>query len=265
MTGRSAARRLRVAILGNSVPLLVIPPRQRRSEGSYPEVLEERLRDAGFDATVTNRSRLFDLIHEGSRRYGAEIAPLHPDVVIFNYGVLELQPNVLPTALNRHLSKEIPGGRGLRRLWYHAAVPRLWPLARGWQRWASAKVGLRSWRLPPARFVAELDNLVRIARSTRALVLVVDVHEPGPRLDHFMPGITARWRRFEEELERFVASYQDPDVRLVRVSDIVDSLPGEGTADGLHLTVTAHARLGERLAAEVEEFMQKPESSADTA
>lgn len=255
MSAAGRRRRLRVAILGNSVPLLVVPERSRRAEGTFGEVLEQLLDQAGLDADVTNRSQLFELIHEGSRRYGRDVAPLHADVLILDYGCLELQPNVLPTTLNRHLSRQIPGGRGWRRLWYSRAVPRLWPLAREWQRLISARAGQRTWRLAPKRFLAELANLVRVARSTRALVLVIDVHEPGPRLEHFMPGVTERWRRFQERLTGFVSDLDDPAVRLVAVSDIVASLGEGGTADGLHLTAEAHRLLGEALAKEILAFL----------
>lgn len=252
-----SGRRWRVAILGNSVPLLVVPERRQRAEGSYGEVLEDLLAASGLDATVTNRSRLFELVHEGARRYGKHIAPLQPEVVIFHYGILELQPNVLPTTINRHLSRQIPGGRGFRRLWYGHAVPRLWPLARDWQRWAAQRAGARTWRLHPSRFVAELNQLVRVARSTKALVLVVDVHEPGPRLEHFMPGITERWQVFQEQLRRYVATTADADVRLVEVSSVVSSLGEGGTADGLHLTAEAHRLLAEALTKEIVEFSSR--------
>jgi lysophospholipase L1-like esterase len=251
VTTSAASPRLRVAILGNSVPLLVVPERSTRSEGTYGEVLEHVLAASGIEATVSNCSRLFELIHEGSRRYGTDIAALQPDVVIFHYGILELQPNVLPTALTRHLTKVIPSSRGVRRLWYAVAVPRIWPRARAWQRWASRRAGSRTWRLRPDRFVAELTRLVGIARSTKALVLIVDVPAPGPRLEHFMPGIGRRWEQLQDELRGFVSAHGDGAVRLVEVSAIASSLPGGGTADGLHLTAEGHALLAARLGKEI--------------
>jgi hypothetical protein len=248
VTGR---RPLRVAVLGNSVPLLVSPRRSHRDEGTYPERLEVLLAEADLPATVTNRSRLFELIHEGGRRFPHEVAPLQADVLIVNYGILELQPNVLPTTVNRHLTRVTPGGRGLRRLWHRVAVPRMWPVARAWQRWASARVGLRTWRLRPELFVAELADLVRIARNSQVLVLVLDVHEPGPRLEHFMPGVRARWVRFQTVLRDYVAALDDPGVRLVEVSAVVEDLGEVELGDGQHLSATAHARVAEIISKEI--------------
>lgn len=252
MTG---PRRVRVAVLGNSVPLLVVPERARREDGTYPEVLERRLRAAGLDAAVANEARLFELVHEGARRYGADVAPKHPDVLVLGYGCLELQPNVLPTSLNRALSTSVLGGRGLRRVWHRGVRPHAWPAARAWQRWASARVGTRTWRLHPDRYVAELAALVRIARSTRALVLLTDIIEPGPRIEHFMPGSGRRWERLQADLAAFVRTYDDPDVRLVEVSAIAAAMPHAGTADGLHLTAEAHAAVADRIAKEIIDFL----------
>jgi lysophospholipase L1-like esterase len=244
-------RPLRVVVLGNSVPLLVVPSRSSREEGTYVECLEVVLAEADLPATVANHSRLFELIHEGARRFGQDVAPLQPDVLILNYGILELQPNVLPTTVTRHLSRNTPGGRGLRRLWHRAAVPRLWPVARSWQRWASARAGLRTWRLRPELFLAELDALVRIARASHTLVLVLDVHEPGPRLEHFMPGINQRWMLFQSALQGYVTVHADPAVRLVEVSAVVRELGEVELGDGLHLSAAGHARLAEIISKEI--------------
>jgi lysophospholipase L1-like esterase len=242
-------------IFGNSVPLLVIPPRTQRSDGTYGEVLERVLRASNVDASVDNRSRMFELIHEASRRFSTDIAPLTPDVLIVHYGVLEMQPNVLPTPLARDLTRNVPGGRGVRRIWYSKMAPRVWPTARAWQRWASGKAGTHTWRLPPHRFVNELDALVTAARHSKTLVLIVDVSTPNDRLEYFMPGLRKRHALFQAELQSYVERRDDPDVRLVAASEVVDALEGEGTGDGMHLTVPAHALVAERLAKEITEWI----------
>lgn len=251
MTAPASVRRLRIAVLGNSVPLLMVPKRTRRRAGTYPELLAGVLAEAGIDAEVVDEARMFEMIQEGGRRFGEDIAPLHPDVLILHYGIIELQPNVLPTTVVRHLSVSRPGGRGLRRIWRRHAVPRLWPPARAWQRWASARVGLRTWRFSPDRFVAELDHLVGAARYDRALVLVLDVHDPGPRLEHFLPGIHARWQRHQEALRRYVEGCDDPGVRLVEVSAVAAGLGGRASTDGLHLGAEGHALLAQVIAKEI--------------
>jgi lysophospholipase L1-like esterase len=251
VTALAGGRRLRVAVLGNSVPLLMVPERTRRRDGTYPELLTGVLAEAGIDAEVTDRARMFEMIHEGARRFGEDVTPLHPDVLVVHYGIIELQPNVLPTTLVRHLSVTRPAGRGVRRIWRRHAVPRLWPPARAWQRWASARAGLRTWRFSPTRFVAELDHLVRMARYNRVLVLVLDVHDPGPRLEHFLPGIRERWQRHQAALRRYVDDLGDPAVRLVEVSAVAAGLGEGASTDGLHLGADGHALLAQVIAKEI--------------
>ena len=252
-----APRPWRVAVLGNSVPILMVPPRQHRRTGTYSELLPELLAADGVDATVVNHARLFELVHEGARRFRRELIGTSPDVLVLHYGMLELQPNVLPTTLNRHLSREDPGGRGLQGLWIRHGVPRAWPVARTWQRWASARVGDRGWRLPPKRVAAELARLIDVARQERALVLVIDVHRPGSRLEHFLPGVGRRWVRMQAVLHDVVSSRRDPDVRLIPASAIVAELGEAGGApDGLHLTAAGHRMLAELLAAEISTWVK---------
>jgi hypothetical protein len=241
---------LRVAIQGNSVPLLVTPQRATREQGTYGEVLERLLRADGMDATVANHSRLFELVHEGGPRFRREVLPTFPDVLVLHYGILELQPNVVPFQLVRHLTTDERGGRGPRGVWMRRGVPTVWPRVRSYQRWASAKAGMRTWRLQPKRFAAELGHLIDIGRQIKALVLVVDVHRPGERLEHFMPGMEQRWSRFQEVLREVVDDKDDHDVRLVEASKLVEEID-DVSYDGLHLSAAAHELLARRLAEEI--------------
>lgn len=243
--------RWRVAVLGNSLPILMVPPRRDRVEGPYPELLERMLVARGHDAIVDCHARLYDLAHEGARRFLRDVTPTAPDVLVLNYGVLEAQPNVLPTALNRHLTRTDPGGPGLSGAWVRHAVPRLWPPARTYQRWASSVAGERTWRLHPDRLHASLARTVSLAAAGGMLVLVVDVLPPGDRLQHFFPGIDRRIDRVNGVLHDVVAGAASPDVRLVEASAIARALGPAGVPDGLHLVAEGHRRLAATLTDEI--------------
>lgn len=242
----------RVAVLGNSVPILVVPPREQREEGTFPERLQRLLGEQGFDVEVRNESRLFDMLPGGWRRFQEQLIPWAPDVLVVNYGVIEMQPNVVPTWLNRHLTTETVGGKGPVALYKRRVVPRLWPPVRTFQRTASRRAGIRTWRLPPQRLAAELRRLIEVARQEKMLVLVNDVHEPGQRLRHFFPGIERRHAILQEVLADVVDAFADPDVRLVPVSQVSAKL-GEaaGLPDGLHLTSAGHLGVAHLLADEI--------------
>ena len=236
----------RVAVLGNSVPILIVPPRPSREEGTFPERLQRLLDERGLDVEVRNESRLFDLLPNGWRRFQQQLIPWSPDVVVVNYGVIEMQPNVVPTWLNRHLTTETVGGKGPVAVYKRRVVPKVWPPVRELQRWSSGKVGTRTWRLPPQRLGAELRRIVDVARKDLMLVLVNDVHAPGDRLRHFFPGIERRHAIVQEVLADTVDSFRDPDVRLVPVSQVSAKLGEvEGLPDGLHLTSAGHLGVAE--------------------
>jgi hypothetical protein len=243
--------RWHVAVLGNSLPILMVPPRRDRIEGAYPELLERMLLARGYDVRVDCHARLYDLAHEGARRFVREITPTAPDVLVLNYGVLEAQPNVLPTTLNRHLTRSDPGGPGLSGLWIRTAVPRVWPVARRYQRWASSVAADRTWRMHPDRLRASLERTVSLAISGGMLVLVVDVLPPGDRLQHFFPGIERRIARVNGVLEALVVDAANPDVRLVAASAIARMLGPGGVPDGLHLVPEGHRRLACTLTEEI--------------
>jgi lysophospholipase L1-like esterase len=246
-----AKTRWRVAVLGNSLPILMVPPRRDRSEGPYPELLERELLARGHDVVVDCHARLYDLAHEGERRWTREVVPTSPDVLVLNYGILEAQPNVLPTALNRHLTRSDTGGPGLRGKWVRHAVPRLWPPARAYQRWAASLAGERTWRLHPDRLRASLGRIVSLAAAGGMLVLVVDVLPPGDRLRHFFPGIDGRVERINATLRSLVDGAGSDDVRLVEASAIARQLGPAGVPDGLHLVPEGHRRLASTLADEI--------------
>jgi lysophospholipase L1-like esterase len=148
--------------------------------------------------------------------------------------------------VNRHLTTQHRGGKGLYGLYRRRVMPALWPRVRKFQRRASGIVGPnRSFRLPPAHFEAELARLIQVARAQQMLVLVCDINPPGPRLQHFLPGVNERYARFQSIIERVVAAADDDDVRLVPVSKIVSGGGDEAMPDGLHFTPSGHLEVAE--------------------
>lgn len=239
---------MNVLVLGSSVARMVVPTRPTRDDGTYGEWLE-RLAPG---VRVANESRWYELLDEGSRRFRFELRASMPDVVVVDYGVLECQPAVVPTWLSRHCMTWDQGLGPAARRYRRRLVPLVWPALRSWQRWAAARAGTRTWRMPPQRFAAELHQLIETARHDRAVVLVLDLPPFGARMDHHLPGLQPRRAIYQRVFADVVASFDDPEVRLVPVSTIADELGVEATVpDGLHLSPAAHRRVAELLAAEL--------------
>lgn len=250
-----APRTWKILILGNSMPITVA--RSSRQDVTYGEALEVQLREAGHDVSVRNAGRWFDQIDRGFHRFMERERTRFPDVLILHYGFNECRPRVVPPTLLQHVVRMrfhtydqgvTRAGRAYRRV----AAPPLWEAVRRYQRFAADKAGQRTWRMAPQRFVWEMERLVRYAREERMLVLVADINPPGPKMRHFVPGMEQRWARYQGLLRDLVAGFDDADVRLVPVSQVIDEM-GVGLAvyDEMHFTPAAHRRVAEMLAAEI--------------
>lgn len=246
-------RRLSVVVLGNSVSILQIPERPRLEDGTYGEVLADELEDAGVPTELHLEGRWFEFADQGLRRYAESLSAHAPDVVVLQYGLNEMQPWLLPVPVVRHLMTEhLTAGRPAK--WYraHVATP-AWRKVRSYRRWAAERVGSRTWQMSPEKFTDVMTSVIRSARyQFRPLVLVLDVNPPGRLLRTYLPGIEQRHEVYQRLLADVVRRFDDAEVRLVPVSNVVAEL-GEEVAlpDGIHYSAAGHRRVGELLADEV--------------
>ena len=251
-------RKWRVLVLGNSVTRMV-PGRPSRLDGPYPEVLEQRLREHGHDVEVRNEGGAFTTIRDGVKRYQRVTAGWSADVVILNYGLIDCQPPFVPRGVYNHFQTSDVGAGRLARAYRARVAPHLWKRIRRAQRGLAQRAGSRMFRVGPRRFAASLRHLMFLARYDHRLVLVLDVNPPGPRLEYGLPGAAARHYRYNTITHDVVAAAQRSDptgIRLVRGSDVVDELGlDHALPDAFHFSATAHRRVAELLAAEIEAWL----------
>ncbi|MGI8537313.1 MAG: SGNH/GDSL hydrolase family protein [Mycobacteriales bacterium] len=252
------AGRLSIVVLGNSLTFLQTPQRRRRDQGTYGEVLQELLAQAGVEADMHLEGRWFDFIDKGLGRYQESVRSHQPDVLIVQYGLNESQPWLAPVWLIRHLTTRHQTVTPLA-LWYRRVVAgRVWRVLRAYRRAASPRVGTRTWQMTPQRFAGKLQKLISNVRiELKPLVLVLDITAPGPLLTHFLPGMEERHALYQQVIRRVVDGFDSAEVRLVEVSKVVDELGFEVAApDSMHFSVVGHRRVGELLAAEVLSWLQ---------
>lgn len=252
--GSDGRRPLQVVVAGNSASLFVVPARSTRAEGTYGELLPALL--PGLDVRVAHTGRWYDRVDQLRARYEEAVRNHFPDVLVLHYGMAECQSGLVPWRVARHFL-HWDQGQSAAALGYRRAVARpTWSVLREAQRRASAHAPQRPHKLGPERFARELEKVVTMVRAeVRPLVLVVDVDPPGPRVDHWLPGTTARAARWNallaETVDRLRRTHGD-EVRLVRASQDVDPADVEALQpDGLHRNAAGHRLLAERVAAEV--------------
>jgi lysophospholipase L1-like esterase len=248
----SAARPLSVVVLGNSLTVLSIPGRTGATDGLYAEVLRDRITEAGYPTQMHLEGRWFDFATKALGRYEQSVRAHLPDVLVLHYGLNESQPWLLPVPVLQHFvaRHEVTTRRGV---WYRETIADpVWKHVRSYRRWASAKVGQRTWQTTPGRFHAAMRQLIKAARyDSQPLVLVLDLALPGDLLEHFLPGMPARHAVFQSQLQALVAELDDPDVRLIEVSSLMVDAGRAGMPDGMHFSPLGHRLVGERLAQEV--------------
>lgn len=251
-------RPLSVVVFGNSLPILQMPLRPDRESGVYLEILADRLAEEGVPVAAHLEGRWFDFLVDGMRDYQTRVRSHMPDVLIVHYGLNEYQPWIVPVWLIRHFLRQRDAVVQPARAYRKHVAPRLWRKVRNFRRWASPHVGLRTWQTTPHRFGGHLARLIRLARAEMApLVLILDIDEPGELLQHFLPGLSERREVYQRTLEQVVREADDPDVRLVRVSEVTKALGPRSMPDGMHYTAEAHRAIGERLADDVMSWLRE--------
>lgn len=245
-------RPLSVVVFGNSLAVLQLPERADRESRVYLEVLADRLAAAGVPVQAHLEARWFDFLVRAGRDYESRVRSHVPDVLVIHFGLNEYQPWLVPVWLIRHLLRRNDAVTRPARVYRARVAPLVWRQVRSFRRWASPRVGTRTWQTTPRRFTGHLANLIRKARWELApLIIVMDLDEPSGPLETYLPGMIERRAVYQQALERAVAAAGHPDVRLFRVSEVTRALGPEAMPDSMHYSPAAHRRIGELLAEEV--------------
>jgi lysophospholipase L1-like esterase len=248
----SPERPLSVVVLGNSLSVLSLPGRTGAEDGSYAEVLRDRLAKSGVPVRVHLAGRWFDFATSAVGRYEEDVRAQLPDVLIVQYGLNESQPWLIPIPVIRHLMSNQTARRPIGAWYRQRLQKRIWKVVRGYRKGASGIVGMRTWQTTPRRFHQAMHQIIRASRhDSRPLVLVLDIDAPGPALAHHLRKMPERNLVMQQVLRDVVAGFDDPDVRLVEVSKVRADAGPEATVDGMHYSPHGHQVVGEVLADEI--------------
>lgn len=249
-------RPLRVHVLGSSVSVLVEPEHGPRDGGTYGEQLADLLIGQGVPTTTSHAGTWFGRVCDALPHYERDVRDRFPDVLVINFGIVECQSDLLPAWLVRHLTTWNRSSRPGTGIYRERFARKAWPVLRDYQRWAGAHDPGRTHRLRPSRFTADLRRIIDLARKDcGCLVLLLDIDPPDDRVEHWLPGTTARAARYNTLLAAVAGAY-DADVRLVAagaaLADALTELP-----DGLHRSPKGHARTAELLSVEILDWLRR--------
>jgi len=239
---------------------MVVPEHGARDGGTYGEQLATLLCDAGVPTTVTHAGRWFGRVNELLPRYETDVRNLFPDVLVLNFGVTECQSKLLPTPVVRHLTTWLRTSRATAVAYRHYVAPPIWRVLRRYQRAVSGHDRF-THRLSPRRFLADTRRIIDMTRvETGALVLLLDIDPPGPRVEYWLPGTIERVAHYNRLLAEIADGYDD-GVRLVRASALLTDLDAQ-LPDGLHRTPAGHALTATAIRDEILSWMAQPRDQA---
>jgi lysophospholipase L1-like esterase len=245
-------RPLRITVASSSVGYFVRPPGEDRSEGCYAERVNDLLAAAAVPNQVSNQSYWLGEIHDAFHHIEARVLAFSPDVVVIDFGWLECQPQVFPTALLRWLTTYRPRLNPRTMKWRRKAARRISRLYKKLTPAVASRWPGVSSRMPPERFEQELTRYIDVVRKElRALVLVTNLNPTSDRVAEVLPGVHERTKQYSDIIER-VVERADPDVRLVDTRSLVEGLGVDKVLpDGIHYNVEGHRLVADMLVAEI--------------
>jgi lysophospholipase L1-like esterase len=249
---------LSIVVIGNSLAVEVVPPRSRRTDGVYAEQLARRLRARGIAVDFKVEARRFGFITDAWNQYESVIRNRFPDVVIVHYGSNEYHPHVFPIPVLRHLFKRHETITPAQRWYRREVVSRILAVVRRYRRATSHVLALHTWHVRPTRFRSILAKIIEMCRAeSRSLVLVMDVDRPSALLENLLPGVGARREVYQGVLEDLVPAFDDEDIRLCRVSELVaEQNRVKPSADGAHYSAELHDRVAALLESEILSWLE---------
>jgi hypothetical protein len=231
---------LRICIAGNSVALKIRPPRQAAGDKTYTEILQA----AGF--VVQNVSRAGVTIDEAFATFDDDVLRFFPDLVVFNFGVIEacrrrtsrwlwLNTAASDVYLNHLCGRPFPLNARMHRLRYLAlrAITKLGE--------AACRVAGISWHwVSPSKFLEVLTSMIDLVlKETNAGVLVIGVNPCAGRVEQAMPGSEQAARELNARMKLLCS--RKPRVTFLDPFDLFAPQDlGRHVPDGVHLSVQGH-------------------------
>ncbi|HLY34123.1 MAG TPA: SGNH/GDSL hydrolase family protein [Jatrophihabitantaceae bacterium] len=227
-----------------------------RTDLGFPRVIEQSLLQSGRPAEVRTYSVPSERTKSTLRTWEYEMIGYSPDVVVLVYGHYETIHLFLPHWLETLCSNKRARSGPVRTLVRKHIIRPVWLLLAQLQSKLDriVKPTIRGDR--PRRVAADLEKLIKHTQELHSpLVYLFELLPPAHRYSDWFPGMAARIGVMNETLEDLVTRIDKPNVRYLRVSEIVDTLAdGDldvATPDGFHYSPAMHRAIGERLADDI--------------
>lgn len=228
-----------------------------RSDFTFARALEAALLRIGRASEVRAITMTSERTNQILLTWQREVLGYSPDVIVLVYGHYETMHLFLPWWLERHANSL----RARPRLLIDLYRKRL--LRPTWMVLARLQARLDRWVDPtirrgrPRKVAADLETYIGQVRQVGSpLVILFELLPPASRYRSWFPGMTRRVEVMNDAIAQVVTRVDDPDVRLFKVSALVEEHAGgdidRATPDGFHYTPELHRHIGTALAGEID-------------
>ena len=229
-------KKLKVSIIGNSVGLRVRPPGEFPSNKTFGQLLEERLNENNFNATVLNscvgRSLLEKIYNDADL-----VINEFPDYYLIVAGVTDASTREIPLWYSNIIYGKRSSFRRKLALWIYLSFfkPRrnLLVRLRGCKSWTTEKYFYSMYK----KIVSDL------IKNTNAICILFTINRCTERVERELPGTSKNIELFNQRINQVVSSFPCERIKLL---DTLDLDPDVYLPDGVHFSQRGHEVIASR-------------------
>jgi hypothetical protein len=227
-----------------------------RTDFAFPRALEAALLRDGRPVELRTITVPSERTKTAVRTWEREVIGFSPDVVVLVYGHYETIHLFLPWWLERHANSLTAPHRKLNDFYRDKIVHPTWMSLAKLQAKADTRFDSTIRTDRPRNVANDLEKIIGHLQDVGSpLVYLFELLPPAKRYRSWFPGMAARIEVMNETLADLVKRIDRPNVRLLRVSELVDRYAGGdmdvATPDGFHYSPYLHRMIGEELARDV--------------
>jgi lysophospholipase L1-like esterase len=235
---------MRILIIGNSEALFVRPPRKKKNEGTYTEILIKELKNAQIFNLSSGSSLVTDLLNS----FDKNLNRYFPDIVILHFGINEAAPRLLPRFIwnliyadkNKYtlmsFSKSLI--KFLRKFFSLITFLYLKSVGGKDKGWVSCR-----------KFEYVYSQLIsRIEKELKSTIIIINIGFQNKKLEKTLPGIVDNIKMFNDIMAKIAR--RSESVFLVDVYEMCKKFGMDRIRpDGVHFSSEGHRFLANEIVA----------------
>lgn len=220
---------MKIVVFGNSVSLRIRP--YNKGDQAYPFLLQEELHYANVSVEALGGAMIDSLLANTDKVYC-----LNPDVIILNFGIVELCSRSVGRGCYNYLNYYIPRNKWRR------VIQKLFQFIESKFRTTLVVLrGFQPWYNPDC-FIKDYESLIReIDEKSKIKIIVIGISYPNKRVDNQLPKSLKRVIRTNTILRKNLEAL---DLIFIDPNDLTTS---KNRPDGIHFNNEGHKLIAKEI------------------